>query len=155
MTSVRHLATNQHRVHRAPHARRAPGPEDARLDAIVGVWQVTGDIDGEETFERMAGDFFVHGRFWRMTSTGPHDGVIVLGFDRERGEIVSHQFDNHGYAREYVITIDDATWRWSGPYERATYRFDGDAYSATWEQSDDSRNWRPLCTLRGTRVAMC
>ncbi len=157
MATSRHLAANQHHLGRDPHARRTPDQHDQELAPILGTWQITGAdettaIVGEETFERMPGGFFVHGRFDRMIDGDAHDGVIVLGYDRDRGAFVSHHFDNLGYAREYVITIEGARWTFHGRYERATYDFDGAHFAATWEQSKDGRTWQPLCKLRGTRV---
>src|SRR6185312_794795 len=153
MATSRHLAAHQHHVTRDPHAQRAPGPEDAQLEPILGIWQITGDFTGEETYELMHGGFFVHGRFDRMIDGKPHDGVIVLGFDRDRGAFVSRHFDNLGYAREYVVTIDGPRWRFTGPYERASYEFANASYTATWEISNDSRVWRPLCRYNATRVS--
>ena len=153
MATSRHLAANQHHPGRDPHARRTPGAQDALLDPILGTWQIAGeDITGEDTFERMHGEFFVHGRFDRMVGGRQHDGVIVLGYDRDRDAFVSHHFDNLGHAREYIVTIEGARWTFHGRHERATYDFDGARFTATWEQSQDGRTWHPLCVLHGTRM---
>jgi len=153
MATSRHLAAHQHHLGRDPHAQRTPGPEDAQLEPILGVWQITGDFIGEETFERMPGGFFVHGRFDRMIDGRPHDGVIVLGYDRDRDVFMSHHFDNLGYARHYTVAIDGARWTFHGRYERATFRFGDTGYAATWEISNDGHTWRPLCRYSATRVS--
>ena len=153
MATSRHLLAHQHHVTRDPHAQRTPGQQDAQLEPILGIWQLTGDLSGEETFERMHGGFFVHGRFDRMIDGKQHDGVIILGYDRDRSAFLSRHFDNLGYAREYTVTIDGARWRFTGPWERATFELGDGTYVATWEMSNDSRIWKPLCRYNATRVS--
>jgi Protein of unknown function (DUF1579) len=134
------------------------------LEALLGRWQLTGEnapsapglaaepVTGKETYERMDGDFFLLGRFMHRFPSGHHSGISVLGHDPERDGYVIHNYDNLGFARDYVIAIDGRVWKLTGPHERATYVVDTGSISITWEQSMEGRFWQPLCRLHARRA---
>jgi len=139
--------------------RRQPDEHARAIEPILGHWQLVGEnagspptpVEGDEFHERMDGGFFITARWIRRFAGGPHQGVSVLGYEPERGAIMLHNFDNLGYARDYRVDIAGNVWTLTGPYERATYTFAGDTFTAMWERTQDGRTWSPLCTLKATR----
>lgn len=169
-----HASPREH-APRDPYEKREP-TELAKLSPILGTWKIIGEnaprqaqpgepkrgdpsslaVEGEETYEVMRGDFFVHGRWThRFPDGNEHTGISVIGHEPERGTIMCENFDNLGYAREYRVAIDGNgnTWKLQGAHERATYTFaaDGRSFTVEWESSQDGREWTPLCRLEGRR----
>lgn len=155
---------------RDAYEKRAPGAALDQLAPILGTWKITGEnaprdgqapadraslaVEGEETYEMMRGNFFVHGRWThRFPDGNEHTGISVLGHEPERGSIMCENFDNLGYAREYRVSIDGGTWKLQGAHERATYTFavDGKSFTVEWESSQDGRDWTPLCRLEARK----
>jgi len=149
-----------------PHAPRSHGPELEQLEAFVGAWRISGrnapaapadsgsEVIGEQTYEWLAGRFFLASRWHRRFASGEHVGTGVIGFDPDVGSLVVHQFDNLGFARRYRLAVRGRVWTFAGPWERATISFDpsGDRYTETWEIARDGARWRPLCELEATRA---
>lgn len=128
---------------------------------FVGTWHAEGQLgDGtpaasDDSFELMPGDFFLVRRgVLRPRNGRPLESLLILGFDEGTGRYRLHLFDNGGYARLYEGVYDGGAWHLAGPHERVRIELerDGDVMHVAWEQSDDSRTWRPLCTLRAVRL---
>lgn len=148
-----------------PHASRSRAPEHALMEMLIGRWRTEGHnapaapdaprtpVAGEQTYEWLPGRFFVLGRWSRQFGDSSHVGTSILGEDPERG-LFAHNYDNLGYAREYVVTVRDRVWTLSGRYERARIEFsaDGSWFRETWELSKDGTTWQPLCELLGRRA---
>jgi hypothetical protein len=148
-----------------PHATRAVGREQRRLEVFVGRWRVEGqnsgspaapyeDVTGEESYGWLPGGFFLVGRFDRQTASGEHRGLSILGYDPDPREYFAQNFDNLGYPRRYHLEPRGNEWTFVGRFERATMRFadNGEAFTATWEMSKDGATWQPLCELRGIKL---
>jgi len=148
-----------------PHALRTPSRDHAALAMFVGHWRVDGRnagaapnapnalVAGEQVYEWLAGGFFVVGRWSRRFGDDAHIGTSVLGHEPDDDAYFAHHYDNLGYAREYVVSMRDRVWTFTGRYERATIAFssDGASFDEVWELSKDGMTWHPLCELSGRR----
>jgi hypothetical protein len=143
------------------------GPAQRQLDVFVGKWNVEGrnapiapngastNVTGVESYEWLPGGFFLICRWDRDFDDGTsHKGIGLIGFDASSGTYSSHNFGNLGFHREYQLSVRDRTWTFSGKWERATVQFgDGDkTMTVRWEVSKDSRQWKPLCDLKATKI---
>jgi len=130
------------------------------LNAFVGRWRVDGalgdgtHVTGVETYEWLAGGFFLVNRWDREMGSTRHTGIGVVGTDPEGGGMVTRAFDNLGFARAYRTEVRDGVMTLTGERERATIsvRDGGDALVIHWERSEDGETWLPLCDLAGTRA---
>lgn len=52
--------TENDRTTQAPQQPRRPNPDLKRLGKLVGTWKVSGEAQGQVTFEWMEGGFFLH-----------------------------------------------------------------------------------------------
>jgi hypothetical protein len=86
-------------------------------------------------------------------ANGPFDTLSFLGWDAEAERYFSRSIENHGFSRDYTLSVDGATWTFSGNWERATYRFSdsGDTQTIAWERKRGGA-WLPLCDRVATRV---
>ncbi|PTL71331.1 hypothetical protein C1I63_19100 [Rathayibacter caricis DSM 15933] len=130
------------------------------LAIFVGDWSATGtaygaDLDGAEWRS-------VHSARWHSgeqfvvqdeRANGPFDTLSFLGWDAERGTYFSWSIENHGFAREYLVTCDGASWTFTGATERATITFsdDGRTQNHHWEFKPNGE-WTTLCDRVATRV---
>ena len=79
------------------------------LNAFVGRWRVDGalgdgtHVTGVETYEWLAGGFFLVNRWDREMGSTRHTGIGVVGTDPEGGGMVTRAFDNLGFARAYLL----------------------------------------------------
>lgn len=86
-------------------------------------------------------------------ANGPFDTLSLMGWDIDDQRYFCRSVENHGYARDYTMTLDDRTWTLTGEHERATYRFsqDGRTQEISWEWKPADR-WLPLCDRTAERV---
>lgn len=84
---------------------------------------------------------------------GPFDTMSFLGWDPDRETYFSWSIENHGFAREYLLTVDGNTWTFTGDHERATVTFDADrrTQSHHWEFRPEGE-WITLCDRVAARV---
>jgi hypothetical protein len=153
---------------RDPHESRSRGREHALMEMLIGRWHVQGHnalaapnapgtpVSGEQSYEWLPGRFFVLGRWSRRfgdAGDDAHVGTSIIGHDPDRGGLFAHHYDNLGYAREYVVLVNDHVWSLSGRHERARIELslDGASFHETWQLSKDGVIWQPLCELVGRR----
>jgi Protein of unknown function (DUF1579) len=86
-------------------------------------------------------------------ANGPFDTLSVLGWDPDGERYFARSFENHGYLRDYTLTLDGALWTFTGAHERAGYEFsdDGRTQTIAWQRRVDD-TWLPLCDRVATRV---
>lgn len=86
-------------------------------------------------------------------ASGPFDTLALLGWDTERGTYFSWSIENHGFAREYLLTVDGDEWTYTGEHERAVITFGDEGRTQThhWEFRPDGE-WITLCDRVATRV---
>lgn len=86
-------------------------------------------------------------------ANGPFDTMSFLGWDQERGTYFSWSIENHGFNREYLVTVDGDVWTLSGESERATITFSDEGRTQThhWEFRPEGE-WTLLCDRVARRV---
>ncbi len=86
-------------------------------------------------------------------ANGPFDTLAVLGWDLEAERYFVRTVENHGFSRDYTMTVEGRIWKISGDTERATYTFseDGDRQDIVWEWQRDG-HWLPLCERTAHRI---
>jgi hypothetical protein len=154
---------------RAPQCLVEPGDgrdaghmanEHERLKVFLGDWWAEGtaygaDLEGApwrsvHNARRHSGDQFV---IQDERANGPFHTVSFLGWDQERGTFFSWSVENHGFNREYLVTVDDDTWTLTGGSERATITFSDGGRTQThhWEFRPNGE-WITLCDRVAHRV---
>jgi hypothetical protein len=144
-----------------PAPTLAAGEDQRPLEVFVGTWRVNGQnhdpvapMTGEDSYEWLPGGFFLVNRWDRRIGNTQHTGLGVMGYDPASGTYRDNAFDNLGYVRMYRLSVAGRVWTFTGPYERATYRFSdaGGTIAVQWERSRDGRHWTPLCDITLTRI---
>lgn len=130
------------------------------LRVFIGDWSAEGTAYGADgaggpwrsvhSARWHSGEYFV---VQDERANGAFDTMSFLGWDRERQTYFSWSIENHGFAREYLVSVDGDTWRLSGDQERATITFSDDGRTQThhWEFRRQGA-WIPLCDRVATRV---
>jgi len=156
------------------HDAEAPPTRSAdheRLAVFLGRWQAVGTSFGGT--DQSGGNPRANGVPWTSTHTGRwhtgeffllqdeearpggqvFDTISVMGVDPATGRYFSRSFENHGFSRDYDVTVDGNRWHISGPHERATITFsdDGRTQTHSWEWKPDAE-WLPLCDRTAHRV---
>jgi hypothetical protein len=125
--------------------RTAAGdPALAGLDRLVGTWLISGEAEGQVTYEWLEGRFFLVQQV-DLHQSGHHSkGIEMIGRERPFGasepseDIRSRYYDNHGNTLDYVYELDGNTltiWggeRGSPAYYRGTFSDDGDTLAGAW-----------------------
>jgi hypothetical protein len=155
---------------REPRANTEPEPvlgeAHRKLDRFMGSWTVTGrnaadapsapnaTVEGEESFVRLPGGFFLLGHWDHRFEGGRHLGMNVIRYDQTTDEYSSYNVDNLGYARTYRVSNDGDVWNFIGEWERATMRFGDGGHTLTidWELTKDGATWKPLCHLEAHKA---
>jgi hypothetical protein len=103
-----------------------PNPDLKNLDRLVGMWEMSGEVQGRVTFEWMEGGFFLI----QHVDLGQHGqrikGIEVIGHERPFGaepseDIRSRFYSNTGDTLDYVYELEGTTSR-SGPERRVPQR---------------------------------
>ncbi len=144
-----------------------PAPHEA-LAVFLGDWQAQGtsyggpaqsvhDPHGGATPWRSnhvarwhSGNYFI---VQDERANGPFDTLSVMGWDGDAGRYFARTVENHGFARDYTMTVDGLTWTLSGEHERATHAFspDGGTQNISWEWKPGEQ-WLPLCVRTAQRI---
>jgi uncharacterized protein YndB with AHSA1/START domain len=151
----------------AADAGRPPPAKEGleRLEALIGRWTTEGEtvpgpsglstrIAGTDTYEWLAGGFFVVHRVDVRFGDEHVEAIEIIGYDAANGTYPTHAFDSQGSASSYRMRERDGTWTITGETERSTLVPDGDGATmrASWERSDDGRTWLPWMEIRLTRA---
>jgi len=115
----------------------------AALDKLVGTWKVSGEAQGETTYEWMAGGHFLlqTGVFERAGTRYAYRGVI--GYDRQPGAspaeaITERIYTSSGETLDYTSEIGERTLTvWFGPkgspsVYRGEFSDDGSTLRGEW-----------------------
>ncbi len=131
--------TNNARANQLPQ----PSPDLKNLEWLVGVWEVSGGVQGQVSYEWMEGGFFLiqHVNFEQYGQR--IEGIEIIGHERPVGaepseEIKSRFYSNAGDTLDYVYELEgDTLTIWGGEkgspaYYRGTFSEDGDTLSGAW-----------------------
>jgi hypothetical protein len=89
-------------------------------DRLVGSWEVSGEAEGETSWEWMEGGFFLVQRGWSRREGNDQTYVQIIGYDRFPGsapaeEITGRLYTNQGDTLAYVCELDGDTMTiWMG-----------------------------------------
>jgi hypothetical protein len=88
-----------------------PADLKALGDRLVGTWAISGDTEGETTWEWMEGGFFLIQRGWTRREGVARRYLQVIGHDRMLGfqpaeAITGRLYTDHGHTHAYVCEYD-------------------------------------------------
>ena len=121
-----------------------PSPDLRSLgDRLVGVWEVSGGVQGQVSYEWMEGGFFLiqHVNFEHYGQR--IEGIEIIGHERPFGaqpseEIKSRFYSNTGDTLDYVYELEgDTLTIWGGEkgsaaYYRGIFSDEGDTLTGAW-----------------------
>jgi hypothetical protein len=147
------------------------------LERLVGTWTTEAThpalpgvvVHGTVKVEWLEGQrFLIH----RARTDHPDfpDSISIIGFtERDRADpdappapapqLQMHYYDSRGVYREYAVTIDADTWRWSRPSPGFSQRFegtfvdDGNRLLGLVQMSKDDAHWDDDLRITYTRGA--
>ena len=155
------------------NASQAPehGSAHERLKVFLGKWHAEGASFSQtqtksaprgkpekwisdETFEWLPGRFFMLQRWDAMTGANAFKGLAIVGFDEKAGAYITRSYENHGFVRDYITSVDGDVWSFSGDTERARIEFmdGGKTQKIAWEWRKAGEAWLPLCDRVARRV---
>ena len=113
-------------------------------DRLVGTWRISGENDGETTWEWLDGGFFLLQRGWSRRDGTEQRYLQVIGRERAPGEepgsdIVGRLYTNRGDTLSYVCEVDgDTLTIWMGEkgspaVYRGTFSADGNTIEGVWQ----------------------
>jgi hypothetical protein len=99
------------------------------------------------------GDFFLIQDERAQIGGAPFDTLTVMGVEPGDKGYFTRTFENHGFYRQYALSVDGLTWLLEGETERARTVFsaDGNTQTITWEWLRGGK-WLPLCDRVATRI---
>ncbi|WP_061964076.1 DUF1579 family protein [Demequina aurantiaca] len=138
------------------------------LEVFLGDWHAEGSSyggDDQSTLNPHAGSTpwtSIHSARWHSghyfviqdeRANGPFDTLTLMGWDDDAERYFARSIENHGFARDYTMTVDASTWTITGPHERATIVFssDGNTQRISWEWRPED-GWLPLCDRTAHRI---
>ena len=117
-----------------------PGLAHEKLNVFIGKWHAEGESYAvgqtkkdprgavekwvsDETYEWLPGKFFVMQQWDAKTGQNPFMGTVIINRDADTGKYTTRSYENHGFIRDYVTTVDGDTWTFDGDTERARIEF--------------------------------
>jgi hypothetical protein len=149
-----------------------PGAEFKRLDQFAGSWTTAGTtqaghqggagkIQATETYEWMAGGYFLVHRWDGQVGGTAMTGLEVLGFDARTKAYTSRFFDSSGTSGTLRATPQGNAWTWAGDADAAgkpmkqrctLILVNPDTFTTRCEYSPDGFKWQIALESRSTRV---
>jgi hypothetical protein len=125
-------------------AAAPPAGLKALGDRLVGTWKISGEAEGETTWEWMEGGFFLIQRGWSRRERAEQKYLQIIGYDRMPGaeladEITGRLYTDHGDTLAYVCELDGDTMTiWMGEkvspaFYTGTFSADGNTIEGGWE----------------------
>ena len=125
----------------------APAPPadlKALGDRLVGSWKISGEAEGETSWEWLEGGFFLIQRGWSRREGAEQKYLQIIGYDRMPGAepadaITGRLYTNQGDTLAYVCEIDGDTMTiWMGEKNSpavyvGTFSADGNTIEGSWE----------------------
>lgn len=113
------------------------------LDRLVGTWKVSGEAQGQVTYEWLEGGFFLMQRV-ELEHGQKNKGIEIIGHERGFGatepskDIKSRYYGAAGETFDYVYELEgDTLTIWGGEkgspaYYKGTFGADGNTLSGAW-----------------------
>jgi hypothetical protein len=115
-----------------------PDPRLRALDALIGEWTITGEAQGQSSYEWMDGGFFLLQRGTLKHGDRTNQFLEVIGFERgfeatgPAEEITSRVYTTTGDTLDYVYEADaESVTIWGGAKGSPA------AYRGRWEQAGE------------------
>jgi hypothetical protein len=113
-------------------------------DRLVGTWKISGEAEGETTWEWMEGGFFLIQRGWTCREGLDQKYLQIIGYERTPGSepadaITGRLYTDDGDTLTYVCEVDGDTMTiWMGEkgspaVYTGTFSADGDTIEGSWE----------------------
>lgn len=89
-----------------------PNPDLKKLEKLIGTWEVSGDLQGTNSYEWMEGEFFLLQRFDFVRDGQPIKGIEIIGHEKgftgePSAEIKTRVYSfTDGMTLDYVYQID-------------------------------------------------
>ncbi|MEE1945399.1 DUF1579 family protein [Pedobacter sp. KR3-3] len=140
-----------------------PTREHASLEAFVGKWAIEGQsfaysadtspskIKGIVSYEWLVGGFFLCYKWDRYFDFENHQGLGIISHDENAHSFAITNYDSQGNIKSYQISHAPDTWKFKGEKERATFKFDTDSFTETWEILI-GKTWKPLCEIKARKI---
>jgi len=126
-----------------------PNPELKKLDKLVGIWNVSGEVCGQVSYSWMEGGFFLV----QYVDLEGCKGIEFIGYDQEKGALRSHYFDDDGKVLEYTYTVSETDHIISIDMPGIKGKFDG-KYSNNGNIITGSWQWRQGCEDMGYKAIL-
>jgi hypothetical protein len=121
-----------------------PADIKALGDRLVGSWKVSGESEGETSWEWMEGGFFLIQRGWTRREGVEQKYLQIIGYDRMPGSepadaITGRLYTSHGDTLAYTCELEGETMTiWMGKkgspaVYRGTISADGNTIEGAWE----------------------
>jgi hypothetical protein len=121
-----------------------PADIKALGDRLVGSWKVSGESEGETSWEWMEGGFFLIQRGWTRREGVEQEYLQIIGYDRMPGSepadaITGRLYTSHGDTLAYTCELEGDTMTiWMGKkgspaVYRGTFSADGNTIEGAWE----------------------
>jgi hypothetical protein len=141
-------------------------PDHRRLDAFAGSWSTAGEVSvgptgssvkfhAKDSYEWVAGGFFLLHRFDANMPEGNVSGVEIIGYDPETKTYPARSFDSQGKTVDMRGRVKGDSWVFTGETTRFTgdFRDGGTTLSGLWEsRSNDDSTWQPWMTVTLRKV---
>lgn len=137
------------------------------LEAFTGRWSTSGrvlatpttsalEIKGFDTYEWLAGGFFLVHKVDVMLGTDHEESLEIIGYDETTDVYPMHFFDNHGNSGLMEGKLVGDVWTFLSRTMRFTGRFSkaGNKLSGKWEQSADGANWIAWMEINLSKIEM-
>jgi dihydrofolate reductase len=139
----RRLMSNSSDI-RSVEAPSPPADLKALGDRLVGSWNVSGETEGETSWEWMDGGFFLIQRGWTRREGVEQKYLQIIGCDRMPGSepaaaITGRLYTSHGDTLAYTCELDrDTMTIWMGEkgspaVYHGTFSADGNTIDGAWE----------------------
>ncbi|MBP6016053.1 MAG: hypothetical protein KA586_04975 [Candidatus Promineofilum sp.] len=121
-----------------------PNPDLRELDRLVGTWRISGEAQGQVSYEWMEGGYFLMQRVELLSEDGSWNrGIEIIGHEQRLMEapsdaIKSRFYGNDGATFDYVHEMDGDTltiWaveKGSPAYYKGTFSADGNTLTGSW-----------------------
>jgi hypothetical protein len=139
-----------------------PADLKALGDRLVGTWTISGENEGETTWEWMDGGFFLIQRGWSRREGAEQTYLQVIGYDHMPGSepadaITGRLYTNHGDTLAYVCELEDDTmtiWmneKGSPAVYHGTFSADGNTIEGEWKWPGGG--YREMMSRTGTHAS--